>query len=184
MQGSYEYNELSRSTKSKCAGKVIWRGHYEQLSQEAWELKQEEEYFNLTESGNFKMKLRKVDTEDRQSGCSLSQWVNSNNNNNKNNNNNNNKYGCTTNTWSGTGYEHSCWYWQLEEADGVLHNVMHVHGIMQACLVCTRFCPEDGITPPPGEVCDCDQINNMEQFLACCEFSCSALSANCITNTV
>ena len=55
---------------------------------------------------------------------------------------------------------------------------MHVHGIMQACLVCTRFCPEDGITPPPGEVCDCDQINNMEQFLACCEFSCSALSAN------
>ena len=176
---------MSRSVKSKCnweTGKTIWRGYYQQLSQEAWELKQEEEYFNLTESGNFKMKLRKVDTEDRQSGCSLSQWVN-NNNNNKNNNNNN-KYGCTTNTWSGTGYEHSCWYWQLEEADGVLHNVMHVHGIMQACLVCTRFCPEDGITPPPGEVCDCDQINNMEQFLACCEFSCSALSANCIMNTV
>ena len=50
-----------------------------QLDQEGWEEKQQTDYFNLTDPDNFRLNLRPVEEEkekDRQSNCSISQWVN------------------------------------------------------------------------------------------------------------
>ena len=51
-----------------------------------------------------------------------------------------------------------------------MNQTIHVHDVVYSCLSCNRYCPEDGITAPPGFACDCDQIDTMEKFLACCEF--------------
>jgi len=163
-EGSSEYNELSNTIKSKCAGVKIFRVNSKQLSEEAWQ-QQKEENFNL--DANFRMSLRKkrdAEVSKRQSDCEISQW-----------------YGCTQNTVDENGNAGSCFYWtMLDEASGTLTPTKHVNSGVSICLSCTRFCPDN---PPPSDFeCDCDQITTMEKFAACYRknwFSCPPQYREC-----